>query len=218
MKASYMKLLGAGSPAPSNNGATQTAQQQLANHGHDPGVRHGLLDIPTRNAIVSFQRSKGLQQTGKLDNPTQSALQSQPHKRAGQSTANSGTTAARGTTAMNQSQVSAGAMKNALYDSTATTVGPNFTLQLPSVGATPQIAGAVNTAVPGTLFDPRQCGALDWKMMIANQGNAISVVVNNTNTTLAIAFVALLFGHEVGPAAAPRGTTSGVAPAGAYRA
>lgn len=247
----YAKLLGAATPASSQTGSVQTAQSQLANHGFDPGVRHGLVDIATRNAITRFQHARKLPVTGKLDNATHSALSNQPHKRAGQnsSTSSSGATAAGTTTTM----MSPGAQKNAQYDSTGyrvplalvstgtvaasaagaisvnpqmdfrgenliidTTTGAQFSLLLPSVGAAPQIAGAVNSAVPALLFSPAQCGALDWKMMVANQGNAISTTVNNTNTTLAFTFVGLLFGHEAAPAAPGRSTT-GVAPASSFR-
>lgn len=103
--------------------------------------------------------------------------------------------------------------ENLVIDST--TVGPSSTLTLPSVGTIPQIAGgSASTAVPGTLFSPAQAGALDFKMSIANQGNAVSFNANNTNTTVALAFAALLFGTEV--EAGMDGMTTGVVPAGAY--
>jgi hypothetical protein len=97
-----------------------------------------------------------------------------------------------------------------------TTVGPSSTLTLPSVGTIPQIAGGnASTAVPGTLFSPNQAGALDFKMSISNQGNAVSFTANNTNTTVTLAFAALLFGTEVEQDTSG-GMTTGVAPAGAY--
>jgi hypothetical protein len=255
MRQVYSKLLGGSAPSSQSN-AVQNAQSALASHGFDPGVRHGLVDIPTRNALSRFQSARKLPVTGKLDNATQSALSSQPHKRAGQSspTSSSGATAATGSTNMGN-PMSPGAQKNAQYDSTGyrvplalvstgtvaassagaisvnpqmdfrgenlvidTTTGAQFTLLIPSVGASPQIAGAVNSAVPALLFSPAQCGALDWKMMVANQGNAISTTVNNINTTLAFTFVALLYGHEAAQAAPGRSNTTGVAPAGSFRA
>jgi len=97
-----------------------------------------------------------------------------------------------------------------------TTVGPSSTLTIPSIGTIPQIAGGTaSTAVPGTLFSPAQAGALDFKMSIANQGNAVSFTANNTNTTVTLSFAALLFGTEV-EMDQSGGMTTGVAPAGAY--
>jgi hypothetical protein len=97
-----------------------------------------------------------------------------------------------------------------------TTVGPSSTLTIPSIGTIPQIAGGTaSTAVPGTLFSPAQAGALDFKMSIANQGNAVSFTANNTNTTVTLSFAALLFGTEV-EMDQSGGMTAGVAPAGAY--
>jgi len=105
-------------------------------------------------------------------------------------------------------------------------VGPNCTVTVPTVGTTPQVAGGpASTGVPGTIFSPNQNVPLDFSMMISNQGNAVSVTVTNTLTSLALAFAALLFGHEVShqaaqqqrmqqwEAAKPHG---GMAPAGAF--
>lgn len=98
-----------------------------------------------------------------------------------------------------------------------TTVGPSSTLTIPSIGTIPQIAGGTaSTAVPGTLFSPAQAGALDFKMSIANQGNAVSFTANNTNTSVTLSFAALLFGTEVEQDMSGGAMTSGVAPAGAY--
>lgn len=96
-----------------------------------------------------------------------------------------------------------------------TIVGPSCTVTLPNVGTIPQIAGQTtnNSAVPGTMFPPNQCGALNFKMDIANQGNALSFTATNTNTTLALNFAMLIFGHEVEE---DTGTTSGVSPAGSF--
>lgn len=96
-----------------------------------------------------------------------------------------------------------------------TTVGPSSTLTIPSIGTIPQIAGGTaSTAVPGTLFSPAQAGALDFKMSIANQGNAVQFTANNTNTSVTLAFAALLFGCEV--ESYDGSMTTGVAPAGSY--
>ncbi|HUP19022.1 MAG TPA: peptidoglycan-binding protein, partial [Gemmatimonadota bacterium] len=35
-------------------------QIELARHGHDPGVRSGALDRPTRRALAAFQAARGL--------------------------------------------------------------------------------------------------------------------------------------------------------------
>lgn len=98
-----------------------------------------------------------------------------------------------------------------------TTVGPSSTLTIPAIGTIPQIAGGTSsTAVPGTLFSPNQAGALDFKMSIANQGNAVQFVANNTNSTVTLSFAALLFGAEV-EMDQSGGMTTGVAPAGSYQ-
>jgi hypothetical protein len=98
-----------------------------------------------------------------------------------------------------------------------TTVGPSSTLTIPAVGTIPQIAGGTaSTAVPATLFSPAQAGALDFKMSIANQGNAVQFNANNTNTTVTLAFAALLFGTEVELDQGSGGMTTGVSPAGSY--
>jgi len=105
--------------------------------------------------------------------------------------------------------------ENLVIDSTD--VGPFSTLTIPSIGTIPQIAGGpASSAVPGTLFSPAQAGALDFKMSIANQGNAVSFNANNTITTSTLSFAALLFGTEV-EGDMSGGMTTGVAPAGSYQ-
>lgn len=114
-------------------------------------------------------------------------------------------------------------------------VGPNCTVTVPTVGTTPQVAGGpASTGVPGAIFSPSQNVPLDFSMMISNQGNAVSLTVVNTLTSLALAFAALLFGHEVSHSEAqnirqaqweaarpmggmaPAGSFGGMAPAGTF--
>jgi peptidoglycan hydrolase-like protein with peptidoglycan-binding domain len=54
--------------------AIRHAQQQLQAAGFTPGPATGILDDRTREALREFQRSKGLQETGQLDQETRSAL------------------------------------------------------------------------------------------------------------------------------------------------
>jgi hypothetical protein len=99
-----------------------------------------------------------------------------------------------------------------------TTVGPNCTMTIPVVGTTPQIAGGpASTGVPGTMFSPSQAGALDFKMDISNQGNALATTVVSTLTSTTLNFLALIFGHEVEEDTSAQGSTAGVAGAGSYR-
>jgi peptidoglycan hydrolase-like protein with peptidoglycan-binding domain len=49
-------------------------QVQLKQAGFDPGSTSGLLDPATRDAIRQFQRSRGLNVTGELDQLTRAAL------------------------------------------------------------------------------------------------------------------------------------------------
>jgi peptidoglycan hydrolase-like protein with peptidoglycan-binding domain len=49
-------------------------QQQLKNAGFYRGSIDGIDGLQTHNAVLLFQKSKGLQQTGKLDQQTRDAL------------------------------------------------------------------------------------------------------------------------------------------------
>lgn len=51
----------------------QAAQQALARAGYSPGAT-GSMDPPTHDALVQFQRARGLRATGDLDSATMSAL------------------------------------------------------------------------------------------------------------------------------------------------
>lgn len=105
--------------------------------------------------------------------------------------------------------------ENLVIDSTV--VGPNCSVAMPTVGSIPQIiGGGASTTVPGTLFDPRQCGALDFEMAIAQQGNDITILVTNS-TAATLAFACALFGHEVEPQSGASAATAGVMPPSAYR-
>jgi peptidoglycan hydrolase-like protein with peptidoglycan-binding domain len=52
----------------------QAAQEQLRGAGFNPGPVNGLLNEETRTAIRQYQKSKGLPETGDLDQETRSAL------------------------------------------------------------------------------------------------------------------------------------------------
>jgi hypothetical protein len=99
-----------------------------------------------------------------------------------------------------------------------TTVGPSSAIAMPTVGSLVQIIGGGNsTTVPGTLFDPRQCGALDFEMDIAEQGNDIVIIVTNTSTNVTLTFACALFGHKVAPDQGGQAATAGVLPPHLYR-
>jgi peptidoglycan hydrolase-like protein with peptidoglycan-binding domain len=49
-------------------------QQELRNHGHDPGGVDGVWGPRTSNAVADFQRANGLQATGRIDPRTRQAL------------------------------------------------------------------------------------------------------------------------------------------------
>jgi Putative peptidoglycan binding domain len=98
-----------------------------------------------------------------------------------------------------------------------TVIGPNCLVTVPTVGTNPQIAGGpAGTGIPGTMFSPNQCGALDFSMQISNQGNALAMSVTNTLTNATLNFACLIFGHEVSMDTSASGAAGGVAPAGAY--
>jgi hypothetical protein len=54
---------------------TSGAQARLAGLGFDPGPIDGVLGPRTRAAVVAFQRSFGLELSGKVDDPTRAKLQ-----------------------------------------------------------------------------------------------------------------------------------------------
>jgi len=60
--------------APSDTTKVQAAQQALARAGYNPGNATGTMDVPTHDAVLQFQRARGLKATGDLDSSTMSAL------------------------------------------------------------------------------------------------------------------------------------------------
>ena len=60
--------------APIDTTKVQAAQQALARAGYSPGNATGTLDSPTQDALMQFQRARGLRATGDLDSATMSAL------------------------------------------------------------------------------------------------------------------------------------------------
>jgi peptidoglycan hydrolase-like protein with peptidoglycan-binding domain len=61
-------------PPPSGASRVQQAQAHLKAAGFDPGPADGTLGPKTRDALRRYQRTKGLQATGELDEPTLDAL------------------------------------------------------------------------------------------------------------------------------------------------
>jgi peptidoglycan hydrolase-like protein with peptidoglycan-binding domain len=263
-----------------------TAQDRLAVHGFDPGVRHGQMDHPTRLAVRKFQGAIGLPVTGVVDGPTHTALHQEPSTTRGTRTGRPrgglpGTgrggpspmppiqhstphaappagaphhaatgarmalaTQSQGARSMNRTHglASTGFRAPLLFSQSivnssgnavvakpqmdfrgenlvidSTVVGPLVTVSMPTVGSIPQIiGGGASTTVPGTMFSPNQCGALDFEMAIAQQGNDITILVSTT-TTVTFVFACALFGHEVMPDGSPAAAAAGVMPPSAYR-
>ncbi|MFB3819794.1 MAG: peptidoglycan-binding protein [Candidatus Methylomirabilales bacterium] len=63
-----------GSAVAEDQETIRQAQQQLKAAGFTPGPVDGVMDDQTRSALRDFQRSKGLRETGQLDQETRSAL------------------------------------------------------------------------------------------------------------------------------------------------
>jgi peptidoglycan hydrolase-like protein with peptidoglycan-binding domain len=68
-------------PAPAQRSAAatdstkiQAAQRALARAGYNPGSATGAMDGSTHDALVQFQRARGLRATGDLDSATMAAL------------------------------------------------------------------------------------------------------------------------------------------------
>src|SRR5215475_900659 len=53
----------------------KSAQQALAQIGHDPGSIDGVLGPQTVAALRAYQKANGLPETGRLDEPTLAKLQ-----------------------------------------------------------------------------------------------------------------------------------------------
>ena len=60
--------------APVDTNKVQAAQQALARAGYNPGNATGTMDASTHDAVMQFQRARGLRATGDLDSATMSAL------------------------------------------------------------------------------------------------------------------------------------------------
>ncbi len=68
-------IFAAATPAEARYSAVvHQAQSQIAAEGHDPGVLDGFMGSNTSRAITSYQSSKGLPQTGRLDSATLESL------------------------------------------------------------------------------------------------------------------------------------------------
>ncbi|HUG44731.1 MAG TPA: peptidoglycan-binding domain-containing protein [Acidobacteriota bacterium] len=67
-------LIGVSDPLLGQSGIVREAQEKLSEKGFDPGPVDGLMGPQTRQAIRIFQRSNDLQESGRLDEPTQKAL------------------------------------------------------------------------------------------------------------------------------------------------
>lgn len=52
----------------------KAAQEALREHGQDPGPIDGIMGPRTKAALKEFQRSEGLQETGRLDSETMTKL------------------------------------------------------------------------------------------------------------------------------------------------
>jgi len=57
-----------------NHEQVRAAQQALKDKGHDPGTVDGVMGPKTQAALKDFQKSQGIQETGRLDAETMSKL------------------------------------------------------------------------------------------------------------------------------------------------
>src|SRR5262249_56667718 len=57
-----------------NRDQVRAAQQALKEKGHDPGMVDGVMGPKTQAALKDFQKSQGIQDTGRLDAETMSKL------------------------------------------------------------------------------------------------------------------------------------------------
>jgi len=57
-----------------NRDQVRAAQQALKDKGHDPGMVDGVMGPKTQAALKDFQKSQGIQDTGRLDAETMSKL------------------------------------------------------------------------------------------------------------------------------------------------
>ena len=57
-----------------NRDQVRAAQQALKDKGHDPGMVDGVMGPKTQAALKDFQKSQGIQDTGRLDAETMAKL------------------------------------------------------------------------------------------------------------------------------------------------
>jgi len=57
-----------------NRDQVRAAQQALKDKGHDPGSVDGVMGPKTQAALKDFQKSQGIQETGRLDAETMAKL------------------------------------------------------------------------------------------------------------------------------------------------
>jgi peptidoglycan hydrolase-like protein with peptidoglycan-binding domain len=62
------------SNAPVDTTSVLAAQHALARAGYSPGNATGMMDAPTHDAVMQFQRAHGLRASGDLDSATMAAL------------------------------------------------------------------------------------------------------------------------------------------------
>lgn len=78
------------------------------------------------------------------------------------------------------------------------TTGALCTVQIPSVGPNPQVAGGTpSTNIPGTAFPPTQTDCVRMGFDISEQGNQLSLTYTNSQTSLTLNFVAMVLGTVV---------------------
>src|SRR5689334_10619177 len=60
--------------APVETNVVMAAQVALSRRGYDPGPADGRYTTDTKDAVMRFQQSQGMRQTGELDSATIAAL------------------------------------------------------------------------------------------------------------------------------------------------
>jgi peptidoglycan hydrolase-like protein with peptidoglycan-binding domain len=108
-----------GAMSEENNSETvRSAQQALNDKGFNVGTVDGQMGPNTEAAIKKFQQSKGLPQSGNLDEQTLAALGVEQNQNSSQSSqgtssaSNSGSTTSQGSTSNQGSMSSQGSMQN----------------------------------------------------------------------------------------------------------
>jgi peptidoglycan hydrolase-like protein with peptidoglycan-binding domain len=77
--------------AAAGGGDVREVQEQLKTAGFDPGPIDGVMGPQTQKALKEFQKSKGLEETGRVDQETRQALLSGGSGSSSGSTSGSGT-------------------------------------------------------------------------------------------------------------------------------